>query len=505
MGSPFRSEIRHSQIRDLIEKVKGKKYGQYLYSMKLYEIRAFESENPQPVTFEFPVTALIGTNGGGKSTILGAAACAYKTVKPGDYFPKSVVGDDTMANWHISYELINKSVDNSGFVTKSARFRNLKWVREDFFDRSVLFFGIKRTVPTGEKSEFKKLARRSFDMSGVSLRNLTDIIGDHVRRILGKPVSGFKVASIHDGNILLHIGNRQGAEYSEFHFGAGESSVIRMVSEIETTEENSLILIEEIENGLHPVATTRMVEYLVNAAERRKVQVIFTTHSEAALKPLPPEAIWASVDGHIRRGRMSIEALREFSGEVPERVAILVEDAFAQSWCKGIVRHRLRKHLDEIGIYEVAGDGNAVKVHVGHKASPAVQFQSLCIIDGDSEQKEDTKNGILRLPGRKPESTVFNFIAENINILAPKLTVACHLDISEQGRVKLAVEKIHSTNRDAHVVFSQLGLEIGWISQDLMADACISLGFQNTRTRLILSYRPLKTHLIVLRLEIDIS
>ena len=380
-----------------------------------------------------------------------------------------------MANWQMSYEMINKAIDASGLVTRTARFRNQKWVRENFFERSVSFFGIKRTVPTGEKSEFKKLIRRSFDISGVSLDSLADIISNQVKRILGKPVVGFKVAKIDSGNILLHIGNRGGAEYSEFHFGAGESSVIRMVSEIETTPENSLILIEEIENGLHPVATMRMVEYLIDAAERRRVQVIFTTHSEAALKPLPPEAIWASIDGHIQRGKMSIEALREFSGDVPERVAVLVEDPFAQSWCRGIVRHRLRGHLDEIGIYEVAGDGNAVKVHRGHQASPAVKFQSLCIIDGNSEQKDDPVNRIIRLPGAMPESPVYNYIAENIATLAPKLTVACHLDISEQARVRMAVERIHATNRDAHILFSQLGLELGWLSEELIANACISL------------------------------
>jgi predicted ATPase len=64
---------------------------------------------------------------------------------------------------------------------------------------------------------------------------------------------------------------KQGEGYSEFHFGAGESSVIRMVSQIELAEDQALILIEKIENGLHPVATVRMVEYLIEAAERKRI------------------------------------------------------------------------------------------------------------------------------------------------------------------------------------------------------------------------------------------
>ena len=32
-----------------------------------------------------------------------------------------------------------------------------------------------------------------------------------------------------------------------------------MIMKIESLDENSLVLIEEIENGLHPIATQRMV------------------------------------------------------------------------------------------------------------------------------------------------------------------------------------------------------------------------------------------------------
>ena len=68
----------------------------------------------------------------------------------------------------------------------------------------------------------------------------------------------------------------------------------------ESAPQNSIILIEEIENGLHPVAVRRMVEYLVDVADRKSIQSIFTTHSEDAILPLPSEAIWSSIDGKAR-------------------------------------------------------------------------------------------------------------------------------------------------------------------------------------------------------------
>jgi len=104
------------------------------------------------------------------------------------------------------------------------------------------------------------------------VEDLTNAVHNAVSRILGKDISGYKKLRIDkSGRVALLTGKtKDGTGYSEFHFGAGESSIIRMVSEIELAKEQALVLIEEIENGLHPIATVRMVEYLIDAAERKK-------------------------------------------------------------------------------------------------------------------------------------------------------------------------------------------------------------------------------------------
>jgi len=80
MSKKQQSEIRASKINELLEKVRKSNYGQYLKSVRLNRVRGFSGTT---VIFDFPVTALIGPNGGGKSTVLGAVACAYKDIKPG--------------------------------------------------------------------------------------------------------------------------------------------------------------------------------------------------------------------------------------------------------------------------------------------------------------------------------------------------------------------------------------------------------------------------------------
>ena len=93
-----------------------------------------------------------------------------------------------------------------------------------------------------------------------------------------------------------------------------------------------LVLIEEIENGLHPISVRRMVDYLIDVAKRKNIQTVFTTHSDYALAPLPSEAIWATIDGKLQQGKLSIEVLRSVSGRIDKRLAIFVEDEFAQNW-----------------------------------------------------------------------------------------------------------------------------------------------------------------------------
>jgi predicted ATPase len=126
-------DIKPSTITSLTERVKKRSYKKYVLSIKLSAVRSFKN---QDIHFDFPITALIGTNGGGKSTILAAAALAYKNVKPGAFFPKSNVSDNSMANWRIVYELLDRP-SNPDKITRNARFVAQKWRRDNSPERDV--------------------------------------------------------------------------------------------------------------------------------------------------------------------------------------------------------------------------------------------------------------------------------------------------------------------------------------------------------------------------------
>lgn len=107
---PFQSQIRQSTVNSLLEKVSRRSYGRYLVKLNMLKLRGFTN---QTVSFDFPVTALVGPNGGGKTTILGAAACAYEVVKPRQFFAKSGKFDASMLNWRVEYDLIDSPTSSS--------------------------------------------------------------------------------------------------------------------------------------------------------------------------------------------------------------------------------------------------------------------------------------------------------------------------------------------------------------------------------------------------------
>lgn len=448
----YRSQIRQSEINELLEKVSKGNYAKYLSKLYLKKVRGFTD---QIITFDFPVTSIIGPNGGGKTTVLGAAAILYKEIKPRLFFAKSRQLDKNMKDWIIEYEIIDKEIDKKKMVRRTASFKSEKWGRQSC-DRSVQFFGVARTLPAVERKDMLKLASDS-SIKPDELVEIDQESCGHITRVLGKNVAGFRHYSSPSELMNLLAGKTpDGIDYSEFHFGAGESSIIKMISKIESLGDSSLVLIEEIENGLHPIATRFLVEYLIEVSSRKKLQVIFSTHSDYATAPLPPQAIWSVVGGGVFQGKMSVESLRSITGEVESQLIVYVEDDFAKSWIQSIVRQKKVFDFSMIDIHAVGGDGSAVNINKFHNQDPATKCKSICIIDGDSHQMDGSENKVYRLPGQVPESYVFNKVIEKWDEFGAKLSIALMQPFENSDKINKILFSIRDSNREPHLLFNQL-------------------------------------------------
>ena len=153
----YRSEIRHSQIDRLRERVRKRSFSKYLSKINIIKCRAFKDEIIQ---FDFPVTALIGPNGGGKTTILGACALLYESIAPRQFFTRNRQLDQDMKNWSISYEAIDRTINKNDYIKRTAHFSQEKWSR-DAVSRDVLFWGVSRTLPAVERSNLSRFANKN--------------------------------------------------------------------------------------------------------------------------------------------------------------------------------------------------------------------------------------------------------------------------------------------------------------------------------------------------------
>jgi predicted ATPase len=471
----YRSEIRDTQIKALEDKVTKSSYHKYLSRLTLKRVRGFTDRE---VTFDFPVTAIVGPNGGGKTTILGAAALIYQNVPPRRFFAKSGKYDSSMKDWSVEYQLIDREVNPRIPILRTASYKKAKWNRTAV-EREVLIFGVERTVPATERRELVKAVGSKFAASREVA--LSEAVAANVSKILGRPIEGYNRLFVDKaGRVSLFAGKTQeGDEYSEFHFGAGEASVIRIVADVEAASDGTMILIEEIENGLHPVATRRIVEYLLDVASRKSCQVIFTTHSNDALAPLPSKAIWAAYGGEVLQGKLDITALRTITGQIDAKLAIFVEDKYAELMVQTALRYYGDIELDAIKVHGMGGAGPAMKVNEQHNLDPTATFPSVCLLDGDKVSSVDPNKGVHLLPGdADPETYVLACVLDRIDTVAAKLTVSMQLPTSQQERVKAVVRERCLTNRDVHVIWDQIGEDLDFTASYTVTTAFLSIWAQ---------------------------
>lgn len=466
LGMNEKSEIRDSELAQLSKRVSKRAYGSYTLSMSLTKLRAYTEAK---IRFDFPVTALVGPNGGGKTTVLGAAALICESIPPRRFFAKSGKYDAQMIDWKVEYELLE--TDSKGkrvAVSRTASYLKSKWNRTAI-KRPVLLFGVTRTIPASERRDLYAFIGGNFQ--GYSEEVLSDGTKSAVESILGKEAGKYlQVDASKRGDKKLYAarGETGDASYSEFHFGAGEASVIRIVADIEKSPDESLILIEEIENGLHPVATKRLVEYLVAVAKRKSCQIIFTTHSNDALAPLPDEAVWACSNGTLSQGKLDVAALRTLTGEVNASLAIFVEDRFAEEMALAALRqfHRdVGANLLGTAIHGVGGHGNAAKLAKAHNTNPSIKFKAIAILDGDMRELIEPDKAVIAFPGDgDPELHVANSILGKLDELAARIAVGCDLPLTYQERVKEVVRQRIATNHDSHTLFEQIGQDLDFIA-----------------------------------------
>ena len=284
------------------ERLQGKKphMPHFLSEIRLRGIRGIDDLR---VTFDYPVSVVAGGNASGKSTVLFAAACAYKVPEAGvkDFVPSTLFPDYRPK--------LGGRTDDKGEVviefdysTPGGRMA-MRWRRNKGWNRS--FLGRKNAAQPERPLYLRTLSNLSnpSEVRGVLSMSRASAapreapltasqieFAQHVLPFRYAEVvdlsSGNKSSKKKAGKNLLFAAQEGGAAYSELHMAAGERAVLRLSQQIAQLK-GALVLIDEVEAGLHPWVQQLLLLQLQQLALRNDLQVIVTTHSLVVLNSVP--------------------------------------------------------------------------------------------------------------------------------------------------------------------------------------------------------------------------
>ena len=478
------------RFQDLSERLQGKKphMPDFLDEVRIKGIRGIDDLR---VVFDYPVSVIAGGNASGKTTVLFAAACAYKVPGAGgkDYFPSTLFPDYRPREGKREDERPRVTIEFH-YSTPSGR-QSMIWRRSKGWNRS--FMGRKgASQPTRElylrtlsnlsnPSEVRGVLSMSRLNSPPDETRLTASQIEFAHRML--PFRYSEVVDLSSGSKnLLFAAQDGGASYSELHMASGERAILRLSQEIAQLR-GALVLIDEVEAGLHPWVQQLLMLHLQELALRNDLQIIVTSHSPVVLDSVPAHGrifLDRDSDGKVLTRPPYKDIVQDaLYGRSNDALNILCEDAAAEGILQGVFDYltpRLRLDRNAIPIGRDTGaDEFPTHARAFEKFGLAQNF--VFVLDGDRREssapdriRDAAKDiPIFFLPGKNsPEIWIWGRLRENAEGFAAELGIAA-------GDLAARLDRLDSVFDSAPDSISEitkhklagLGEEVGWSVPDI--------------------------------------
>ena len=437
------------RLEELWRNLQGKKphLPHFLSEIRLDGIRGF---NNLRVVFDYPVSVIAGGNTTGKSTVLFAAACAYKVPGAGvktfvpstlfpDYRPK--LGERQDMREEVTIEFNYLTFDGP---------RSMRWRRAKGWNRS--FFGRKNASQPERQVYLRTLSNLNNPAEVRSVLNMSRLKSkpeetpltaaqiEFAHQML--PFRYSEVVDIISGNKnLLFAAQEGGAAYSELHMAAGERAILRLSQEI-TQLNGALVLIDEVEAGLHPWVQQLLMLHLQQLALRNDLQIIVTSHSPVVLDSVPLNGR-IFLDRDDASGKVVVRpAYRDLIqnalyGRSNETLKLLCEDEIAEGILEGIFDFLLPQERIKWESVHIGRDTGASEfpMHARSLAKFGQLQDTVFILDGDQRGSEVENRiraaagpginiSIRFLPGSgTPESWVLEKLHQHLEVHASRLEI----------------------------------------------------------------------------------
>lgn len=278
--------------------------------LKRLKINSFRHIRNLDIAFDSPVTVVSGENRIGKTSLLLLIACSYEnfrhidSTKPDTLFRPFSWRDvicftkDETDKGGYSYELFWR-VGSSGELHGVGK-RNLgkqSWtglgkrstsnrVNAKIKNREVRFLDLDRVNPARGCSR-----RLNYKASHAAKEPLSQEVIDFYKYIFEIPddITIYQTGSHINKRVFLIENTRASVSeaYSSYNDASGEEALLNMLLEMTSAGENALILIDELECGIHPETQRRLADIIQYLSWTKKQQYIITTHSATLLSAFP--------------------------------------------------------------------------------------------------------------------------------------------------------------------------------------------------------------------------
>lgn len=328
------------------------KFEPFINSVNFISFKNFESNSV--ISFDFPITVLVGKNGSNKSSALLALYGAVPDRMISDYWFASAIDNELGDNpryfysynptdseeqaqvrltwqsskrgddyWETAKPSIQDGMNRFDPKNKSVHKTETRWKK---IGKDLVYINFKAQLsafdkffyhtknPSNSKSLNSQQEYVRFHSKALSkaikecsisqshygteriLKKYQELTKEQVRdvsSILGRNYTqiGYIEHSFYKAEGGTAIISTEDMQYSEAFAGSGEFAIISMIVKLSECPEKSLILFDEPETSLHPGAQKKLLDYLVKIAFRYKHQIVISTHSKEMVGVLPKEAI----------------------------------------------------------------------------------------------------------------------------------------------------------------------------------------------------------------------
>ena len=443
------------RLRELGRNLQGKKpyLPHFLSAIRLNGIRGLHDLR---VSFDYPVSVIAGGNATGKSTVLSAAATAYRSPdgQVRNFRPAMLFSDYNQGTAKQAKRWKWKSID-LGYLGQEEAWkgatiefdyrtpeggRSMQWRRSQR-GWSQNYFG-RKNASQPERQVYLRTLSNLKDPYRV---HPSDVLRGRREEIEETPLTASEIEFAHQilpfryaevvnlsngkKNLLVAV-QEHGSTYSELHMAAGEHAILQLSKEI-TQLNGALVLIDEVEAGLHPWAQQLLMLHLQQLALRNDLQIIVTSHSPVILDSVPSNGK-IFLDRDDVSGKVVVRpAYRDIIqnalyGRLNEKLKLLCEDEIAEGILEGVFDYLLPQERIQWEAVNIGRDTGASEFPQHAQALRKFgQIQdTVFILDGDQrgsqiENRIQKAAGpavdipILYLPGSEaPESWVWNCLKD---------------------------------------------------------------------------------------------